>query len=93
MHFPAKLRFQTSLSFMRNSMMGAAFLMMQSPTTSSDFLFLFFRFPSSPGVGVSLGIGFFGRGLDKIGGKDHIEGAAEYHLMNFVKSNEVVIDH
>ncbi len=44
-------------------------------------------------MGVSLGIGFFGRGLDKIGGKDHVEGAVEYHLKNFVKTNEAVIDH
>ncbi len=46
-----------------------------------------------PWHGGEFGCWLFGRGLDKIGGKDHVEGAVEYHLKNFVKTNEAVIDH
>jgi hypothetical protein len=92
-HFPAKLRFQTSSSFMRNSVMGAVFLITRSSPTLSVFLLLFFCFPLSLGLGVSSGIGFFGRWLDKIGGKSHIEGAVLFRLQNFVKTNEAIINH
>ncbi len=46
-----------------------------------------------PWRGGEFGHWLFRRGIDKSGGKDHIEGADEYHLKNFVKTNEAVIDH
>jgi hypothetical protein len=52
------LRFQTSSSFMRNSVMEAVFLITRSSPTSLVFLLLFFHFPSSLGLGVGLGIRF-----------------------------------
>jgi hypothetical protein len=68
-HFPAKSPFQILLSFRRNLEMGAAFLMIRSPSTSSDFLFFPpFCFPSSPeGVTVVMVDNFLGGELIKLG--------------------------
>jgi hypothetical protein len=46
-----------------------------------------------PWRGGEFGHLLFGRWLDKIGGKGHIEGAGEYRLKNFIETNEAVIDH
>ncbi len=35
----------------------------------------------------------FGRGSDKIGGKDHVERAVEDFLEDFIKTSEAVVDH
>ncbi len=46
-----------------------------------------------PWRGGEFGCWLFGRWLNRIGGKGHIEGAVEYHLKNFVETNKAVIDH
>ncbi len=46
-----------------------------------------------PWRGGEFGRWLFGRVLDEIGGMGHVEGAVEYHLKNFIKTNKAVIDH
>jgi hypothetical protein len=46
-----------------------------------------------PWRGGEFGRWLFWSWLDEIGGKDHVEGANEHRLKNFVKTNEAVIDH
>ena len=70
-HFPVKSCLQISSSFMRNSVMGAEFLMMRSPLLSFRFLFFFppHCLSLSPGgVTVVVVVGFLGGGLMKLGG-------------------------
>jgi hypothetical protein len=63
------------------------------------FGFVQLPFPPFPLLAVvpRCGVGFrqwvLGRRLDKIGGKDHIEGAVHHHLKDIVKRDQGAVDH
>ena len=46
-----------------------------------------------PWRGAGFGRWILGRRLDKIGGKDHIEGAVHHHLEDLVKGDKAIFDH